>query len=121
MMTRYMHWWFDTNKRRRDDRDLMLDFLDGKAFKDVFEPVFGDSPNNVAGVTCFDGVQVRKRGPSRSLTVIMLKFLTLPPWLQTKRGFMFFWGIAPPCGKVQIYLRFLAEQCREISEHAVEV
>ena len=113
----FMHWAFQQKKERGDD---MKDFLDGKAFKEIMEPKFGGSPHHIAGIFCCDGVEARKKGASRSIIPIVIKFLCLPPWLQTKAGFMFIWGFPPPNCKIAIYLRYFAERCHELALFGLE-
>jgi hypothetical protein len=113
----FMHWAFHQKKERGDD---MKDFLDGKAFKEIMQPMFGDSPHHIAGIFCCDGVEARKKGASRSIVPIVIKFLCLPPWLQTKAGFMFIWGFPPPNCKVPIYLKYFAERCHELALFGLE-
>ena len=108
----FMHWSFLQSRDRGDD---MKDFMDGRAFKEIMNPRFGDSVHNVAGIFCCDGVEARKRGACKSIVPIVIKFLNLPPWLQTKAGLMFIWGFPPPSCKMPIYLRYFAEKCHELA------
>ena len=117
-IARLMHWWFH---QARDRGDNMTDFMDGKAFRDVFQVLGGDSANSVAGVVCSDGVQAWKRGESRSIEAIVVKFVTLPPWLQAKKGLLFIWGFPPPNSKIAIYMDAFSKHCGELASWGLHV